>query len=63
MPTYFISNIANVLKITNTETATDFVIRPVCTLLKLVGILKKAVHGMDHSIEESTHLQSLLVLV
>lgn len=45
------------------EIATDFAIRPVCTLLKLVGILKEAVHGMDHSIEERTHLQCLLVLV
>jgi len=48
--TYLISNIANVLKITNLETATDFAIRPVCTVLKIVGILKEVVHRMDHSI-------------
>jgi len=38
------------------ETARGFAIRHVCSVLKVVGILKEAVHVMDHSIEESTHL-------
>lgn len=38
------------------ETGTDFANRPVCTVLKLVGILKEAVHGMDYSTEERTLL-------
>jgi len=40
VPTYFISHIATVLKITNMETARDFAIMPVCTVLRIVGILK-----------------------
>jgi hypothetical protein len=34
----------------------DFAIRPVCTVLKILGIFKEAVHGMDYSNEERTHL-------
>jgi len=38
------------------ETERGFAIRSVCTVLKVVGILQEAVHRMDHSIEERTHL-------
>jgi hypothetical protein len=50
VPTYFTSSIVNVLKITDMETAKVFVIRPMSIILKLVGILKKTLHGIDRSI-------------